>query len=166
MRGLIMDFPYDPNVRNIADQYMFGAHISAPAPLVRIPLYVRAGAIIPIGPEIQYADEKPDAPITLYVYTGRDGVFTLYEDTGTDYGYEKGAFATVRISYDESHGALTLGPRTGAFPGMVSKRTFNVRWISPGTRDAANFSATPDQTAEYSGAQLTIHRRGAPSSAR
>jgi hypothetical protein len=65
------------------------------------------------------------------VYTGRDGAFTLYEDTGTDYGYEKGAFATVRISYDESHGALTLGPRTGAFPGMVSKRTFNVRWISP-----------------------------------
>jgi alpha-D-xyloside xylohydrolase len=200
MRGLIMDFPLDPNVRNIADQYMFGpallvspvyeygarsrdvylpadtdwydfytaqkvtggAHVSAPAPLARIPLYVRAGSIVPIGPEIQYTDEKPGAPITLYVYTGRDGAFTLYEDAGTDYGYEKGAFATIPMSYDESHGELRLGPRTGAFPGMVSKRTFNVRWISADTHDAANFAATPDQTVEYSGSELTIHRRGAP----
>jgi alpha-D-xyloside xylohydrolase len=199
MRGLIMDFPLDPNVRNIADQYMFGpsllvspvyqygarnrdvylpaeadwydfytaeklvggAHVSAPAPLARIPLYVRAGSILPIGPEIQYADEKPDAPITLYVYTGRNGAFTLYEDAGTDYGYEKGAFATIRMSYDESRGELTLGPRTGAFPGMVSRRTFNVRWISAGTHDAANFAAKPDQAVEYSGAQIVI-RRSAP----
>src|ERR1700730_1573734 len=161
MRGLIMDFPLDPSVRNIADQYMFGpallvspvyeygarsrdvylpaetdwydfytaeklvggAHVSAPAPLARIPLYVRAGSIIPIGPEIQYADEKPDAPITLYVYTGRNGAFTLYEDAGTDYGYEKGEFATIRMSYDESRGELTLGPRTPAVRGIVSSRT-------------------------------------------
>jgi alpha-D-xyloside xylohydrolase len=139
-----------------------GAHVSAPAPLTRIPLYVRAGSIIPIGPEIQYADEKPDAPITLYVYTGRNGAFTLYEDAGTDYGYEKGAFATIRMSYDESRGELTLGPRTGAFPGLVSRRTFNVRWISAGTRDAANLAVRPDRTVEYSGAQVVIRRSGAP----
>jgi alpha-D-xyloside xylohydrolase len=139
-----------------------GAHVNAPAPLARIPLYVRAGSIIPIGPEIQYTDEKPDAPITLHVYTGRDGTFTLYEDAGTDYGYEKGAFATIRMSYDESHGELTLGARAGAFPGMVGKRTFNVRWISSDTRDAANFTAKPDQTVEYSGAELVIRRSGAP----
>jgi alpha-D-xyloside xylohydrolase len=196
MRGLIMDFPLDPQVRNIADQYMFGpallvspvyeygatnrdvylpadtdwydfytaeklkggAHVTARAPLERIPLYVRAGSIIPIGPEIQYTDEKPDAPITLYVYTGRDGAFTLYEDAGTDYGYENGAFATIRMSYDDSIGALTLGPRAGAFPGMVSKRTFNVRWISADTHDPANFTTRPDQTVEYSGAALVIRR--------
>jgi alpha-D-xyloside xylohydrolase len=199
MRGLVMDFPLDPNVRNIADQYMFGpallvspvyaygarnrdvylpadtdwydfysaeklaggTHVSAPAPLARIPLYVRAGSIIPIGPEIQYTDEKPDAPITLYVYTGRDGAFTLYEDAGMDYGYEKGAFATIRMSYDQSRGELTLGPRMGTFPGMVNRRTFNVRWISAGTRDASNFTTTPDQTVEYSGVQLVIRRSSA-----
>jgi len=198
MRGLVMDFPLDLNVRNVADQYMFGpaflvnpvyeygarnrdvylpagtswydfysaeklvggAHINAPAPLARVPLYVRAGSIIPIGPEIQYTDEKRDAPITLYVYTGANGTFTLYDDAGTDYGYEKGAFATIPMSYDEGRGELTLGPRAGAFPGMVAARTFNVRWISAGTRDAANFAAKPDQTVEYSGAQVVI-RRGA-----
>jgi alpha-D-xyloside xylohydrolase len=139
-----------------------GAHVSAPAPLARIPVYVRAGSIIPIGPEIQYTDEKPGAPITLYVYTGRNGAFTLYEDAGTDYGYEKGAFATIPISYDESRGELTIGPRAGEFPGMVSRRTFNVRWISAGTRDAANFAARPDQNVEYSGAALVVRRSGAP----
>jgi alpha-D-xyloside xylohydrolase len=65
------------------------------------------------------------------------------------------------MSYDESRGELTLGPRTGAFPGMVSRRTFNVRWISAGTHDAANFAAKPDQAVEYSGAQIVI-RRSAP----
>jgi alpha-D-xyloside xylohydrolase len=196
MRGLIMDFPADPNVRNIADQYMFGpaflvspvyeygaktrdvylpagaswydfytaekfeggAHIKAAAPTERIPLYVRAGSIIPIGPEIQYTGEKSGTPVTLYVYTGQDGSFTLYEDGGSDYSYEKGAFATIPVVYDNARGQLTLGARKGSFPGMASQRTFNVRWISAGTQGTADFNSKPDQTVEYSGAEVVIHR--------
>jgi alpha-D-xyloside xylohydrolase len=196
MRGLIMDFPGDLKVRQIADQYMFGPaflvsplyeygarsrgvylpagaswydfysaekfdggrRIETAAPLEHIPLYVRAGSIIPVGPEIQYTGEKPDAAITLYVYTGHDGSFTLYEDAGTDYGYEKGAFATIRFAYDDRRGELTLGDREGTFPGMVGKRTFNVRWISAGTPDSGNFDAKPDQTVEYSGERVVIRK--------
>ncbi len=196
MRGLIMDFPGDLKVRQIADQYMFGPaflvsplyeygarsrgvylpagaswydfysaekfdggrRIETAAPLEHIPLYVRAGSIIPVGPEIQYTGEKPDAAITLYVYTGHDGSFTLYEDAGTDYGYEKGAFATIRFAYDDRRGELTLGEREGTFPGMVGKRTFNVRWISAGTPDSGNFDAKPDQTVEYSGDRVVIRK--------
>jgi alpha-D-xyloside xylohydrolase len=196
MRGLIMDFPADPNVRNIGDQYMFGpaflvspvyqygakardvylpagaswydfytaqkleggTHVNTTAPVERIPLYVRAGSIIPIGPEIQYTAEKRDAPITLYVYTGHDGEFVLYEDSGSDYGYEKGAFTTIRLTYDDARGELRIGARNGTFPGMVDKRTFNVRWIRDGARGAADFDAKPDQTLEYVGAELVIHK--------
>lgn len=138
-----------------------GAHVKAAAPVNRMPLYVRAGSIVPIGPEIQYTGEKPDAPITLYVYTGHDGSFSLYEDAGTDYGYEKGAFATIPISYNDASGELTIGARKGEFPGMVGKRVFKVRWISGGgARDLMNFDAGADATVEYSGEQV-VARKGA-----
>jgi alpha-D-xyloside xylohydrolase len=196
MRGLIMDFPDDMAVRNIADQYMFGpallvspvyqygarsrdvylptgtswydfytaekveggTHIKASAPVERIPLYIRAGSIIPIGPEIQYTAQKPDAPITLFVYTGHDGAFTLYEDSGSDYGYEKGEFANIPLAYDEARGELKIGARRGAFPGMAAKRTFNVRWISARTHGAADLDAKPDQSVEYSGSAVMIRK--------
>jgi alpha-D-xyloside xylohydrolase len=196
MRGLVMDFPDDHNVRKIADEYMFGPallvspvyeygaktrdvylpagaswydlytsskveggkHVSAAAPIDRIPVYVRAGSVIPIGPEIQYTNEKPDAPITLYVYTGHDGTFTLYEDSGNDYGYEKGEFATVQLSYDDNRGELKIGARKGEYPGMVGKRTFNVRWITPGVPAALDFDSKPDDAVEYFGAELVVRR--------
>ena len=198
MRGLVMDFPGDNNVRNIGDQYMFGpaflvspvyeygardrdvylpagtswydfytgdrvdggAHVKAAAPLSRIPLYVRAGSIIPIGPEIQYTGEKPDAPITLYVYTGHDGSFSLYEDAGTDYGYEKGAFATIPMSYNDARGDLTIGARKGEFPGMVGKRVFKVRWISGGARDLTKFDGAANASVEYSGGEVVVRKGG------
>jgi alpha-D-xyloside xylohydrolase len=196
MRGLIMDFPDDLNVRNIADQYMFGpsllvspvyeydarsrdvylpagtswydfytsakldggTHVTAQAPLDHIPLYVRAGSVIPVGPEIQYTNEKPEGPITLFVYTGHDGAFTLYEDSGVDYGYEKGAFATIQLTYDDQLRELKIGARKGEFPGMVAKRTFNVRWITPEGHQALNLDSKPDDTVEYFGAELTVRR--------
>jgi alpha-D-xyloside xylohydrolase len=125
----------------------------------RMPLYVRAGSIVPIGPEIQYTGEKPDAPITLYVYTGHDGSFSLYEDAGTDYGYEKGAFATIPITYNDAIGELTVGVRKGEFPGMVGKRVFKVRWISgSGRRDLMSFDAGADATVQYSGEQVVVRK--------
>jgi alpha-D-xyloside xylohydrolase len=197
MRGLIMDFPADPKVRNIGDQFMFGpsllicpvheygarsrevylpagvrwydfrsgelheggSRISAPAPLEHMPIFVRAGAIVPIGPAIQYTDEKPGAPILLQVYTGADGAFTLYEDAGTDYGYEKGAFSRIEFSYAEDSGALSIGARAGEYPGMPRERIFQVRWITPGVGGSGQLDAPPDQRVEYSGASVVVRRQ-------
>jgi alpha-D-xyloside xylohydrolase len=135
-----------------------GTHVKAAAPISRIPLFVRAGSIIPTGPEIQYAAGKPEGPLTLLVYTGHDGKFTLYEDASVDYGYEKGQFSNIPLTYDAAKGELTIGARVGEFPGMVRERTFNVRWIGPGVKDASNFDAKPDRSVTYSGAEVVVRQ--------
>ncbi len=113
--------------------YILGGHqLQVDAPFEQIPLFVREGSIIPFGPEIRFTDEKPADPITLYVYTGRNCAFTLYEDEGTNYNYEKGECSTIKFSYDESSGELTIGERNGEFNGMLNERVFNIVWI---TRD-------------------------------
>ena len=100
------------------------------APYERMPLYVRAGAIVPVGPDMQWSDEKPAEVIDLYVYKGADGEFTLYEDENVNYNYEKGAYAMIDFAYDDASGVLTVGKRSGEFPGMLEERVFNVIPIS------------------------------------
>lgn len=100
------------------------------APYERIPLYVRAGAILPYGPSMQYSDEKPAENIRLYVYEGADGQFTLYEDENVNYGYEAGRFAKISVSYNEETKTLTIGDREGSFPGMLQERTFTIVPVS------------------------------------
>ena len=100
------------------------------APYERIPLYVRAGAILPYGPSMQYSDEKPAENIRLYVYEGANGQFTLYEDENVNYGYEAGRFARIPVSYNEETKTLTIGDREGNFPGMLQERTFTVIPVS------------------------------------
>jgi alpha-D-xyloside xylohydrolase len=112
--------------------FVGGQRIEADAPYERIPLFVRAGTILPIGPSLHYAAEKPADPIMLNVYTGADGNFSLYEDDGTSLGYQRGAFSRIPISWDERAHALTIGARQGAFPAMLRTRTFRIRWITPG----------------------------------
>jgi alpha-D-xyloside xylohydrolase len=107
-----------------------GQHIKADAPYERIPVYVKEGSILPFGPDLQYTEEKPADPITLYVYTGRDASFDLYEDEGTNYNYEKGAYAILPISYTEATRTLTIGKRKGSFPGMLKERNFRVVWVT------------------------------------
>lgn len=168
MRGLPMDFPDDPKVRDLSDQWMFGPALMpcpvyeyqarsrevyfpeggwydiytgeyiqgsqtqvVPAPYERIPLFARAGSIIPFGPEIEWSGEKPADDICLYVYSGADVDFTLYEDDGLTYGYEKGKFSTIPISWDEASGTLTIGARQGTFPGALEKRSFRVVLVDP-----------------------------------
>ncbi|HMI36914.1 MAG TPA: TIM-barrel domain-containing protein, partial [Steroidobacteraceae bacterium] len=138
--------------------YTGGQQIEAAAPLARMPLFVRAGAIIPVGPVIEYTGQKPDAPITLCVFTGRDGAFDLYEDDGVSYGYERGELARIPMKYHEAAGTLTIGARQGAFPGMVAHRTFKVRWMAPGAAAPTDFDAAADLSIDYSGAALTVHR--------
>jgi alpha-D-xyloside xylohydrolase len=135
-----------------------GAEIEAAAPLAQMPLFVKAGSIVPVGPAVQHTAEKLDAPITLNVYQGADGSFELYEDDGVTYGYEKGAFARIPLAYDDAKGTLTVGERKGSFDGMVAKRTYNVRWIAPGEADAANFDTPPDATQEYAGQPIVFER--------
>ena len=103
----------------------------AAAPYEKLPLFVRSGAIIPYGPAMQYSDEKPADVINLYVYTGDNGEFTLYEDENLNYNYEKGAYAKIPMSFDNATGILTIGDREGSFPGMLQQRTFNVIKVSP-----------------------------------
>jgi alpha-D-xyloside xylohydrolase len=94
-------------------------------------VFVPEGAIIPYGPAIEWTDEKPADVIKLYVYAGHDGQFTLYEDEGTNYNYEKGKYATIDFSYDDAKKQLTIGARKGAFEGMLNKRTFEIIYRTP-----------------------------------
>jgi len=91
-----------------------------------LPLYVRAGSIIPMSPVMQYVTEKPDAPYEIRVYPGADATFTIYEDDNETYNYEKGQRATVTLTWDDAKKALSIGERKGTFPGVVNQRTFRV----------------------------------------
>jgi alpha-D-xyloside xylohydrolase len=133
-----------------------GETVDAPAPYDTLPLYVKAGSIVPIGPDLQYTDEKPADPITLYVYTGADGAFTLYEDDGVTYGYEKGAFARIPIRWDDGKSALTIGRREGSFPGMLSERTFNVVLVSRKKPVGFSFEAKADRMVRYAGHEIEL----------
>ena len=106
-----------------------GQTIEADAPYTDMPIFVKEGSIVPCGPTIQYADEKAPDPIRLFVYTGRDGAFTLYEDENVNYNYEKGAYGVIPIKYNEGTKTLTIGARKGEFPGMLKKRTFEIVWM-------------------------------------
>ncbi|HMO62573.1 MAG TPA: glycoside hydrolase family 31 protein [Ferruginibacter sp.] len=107
-----------------------GQTITADAPYQRIPLFVKEGSILPLGPELQYTTEKKADTITLCVYPGSDASFTLYEDEGTSYNYEKGEYSTIDFTYTEKNKTLTVAERKGSFPGMLLKRVFKVQYIS------------------------------------
>jgi alpha-D-xyloside xylohydrolase len=107
-----------------------GQTLDAPAPYDQLPLYIRAGSIIPTGPDVQYVGEKPDAPLTVYVYAGADGHFNLYEDDGLTYGYEKGAFTQIPLTWNDATHTLSLGARQGSFPTMQKGRMFNFVLVS------------------------------------
>lgn len=129
-----------------------GSKQSVEAPLSHLPLFVRAGSIVPMGPNIQYATESAD-PLEIRVYRGKDATFTLYEDAGEGYDYEKGQFSQVPLTWNDSARTLTIGARVGTFPGMQTRRTFNVVFVSDGHGAGAEVSATPDQVIEYDGTQ-------------
>ena len=95
------------------------------APLDEIPLYIKAGSIIPMGPAIQYATEKSD-PVEIRIYLGADGEFTLYEDENDNYNYEKGIYSTITFNWENEKKELTINDRKGSFPGMLSERKFNI----------------------------------------
>ena len=113
-----------------SDKYIKGGQtITADAPYERVPLYVKAGSILPMGHDIQHTKEQ-QADLMLKVYTGNDAEFILYEDEGVNYNYEKGAYSTIKFSYNNVSKTLTIGDAKGQYQGMPKQRTFVVEWIS------------------------------------
>ena len=110
-----------------------------------------------MGPAIEYTGEKADSSLTLLVYAGVNGHFTLYEDEGTNLDYQHGAYATIPLSFDRATGTLTIGQRSGEFQGMQQTRTFHIRWMTPQARPGDDFTAPPDETVVYSGAPVKVH---------
>jgi len=133
-----------------------GQNVDATAPVETLPLFVKPGSIIPMGPLLQYSNEKPAEPIELRVYRGADGKFTLYEDEGDNYDYERGTFATIPISWDEAKHKLTIGKRAGNFPGMLKDRTFNVIWVSENHGTGVPVTERPDSVVHYTGKQVSV----------
>ena len=134
-----------------------GQYIQAEAAYEQIPLFVKEGSIIPTGPDIQYTTEKNADPITIYLFTGKNASFNLYEDEGTTYNYEKGAFTEIPLHYEETTGTLSMGDRRGSFPKMLKERTFNIVWITPQNKQSIN-SDTIHQTVKYDGKKITIKK--------
>jgi alpha-D-xyloside xylohydrolase len=133
-----------------------GRTMTADAPYDRLPVFVRAGSIVPFGPEQQYIGEKDASVLMLYVYTGANGRFSLYEDDGLTYGYEQGQFSRIPLSWDEAAKTLTIGRRAGAFKGMTEARTFNVVLVSPATPSGYLPSAPNSRPVAYRGETVAI----------
>jgi alpha-D-xyloside xylohydrolase len=132
-----------------------GDTIDVESPIDVMPIYVRAGSVLPLGPSEEYAAEK-SGPIEIRVYRGADGDFTLYEDEGDGYGYEKGRYATIPIHWDEQAAALTIGDRRGDFPGLRHDATFHVVWVSPGHGVGIDPTDKVDAVVEYQGSAVTV----------
>ena len=133
-----------------------GRRLVVDAPYERIPVFVRSGAIIPFGPEMEWSDEKPAELIHLYVYAGQDGSFQLYEDEGTNYNYEKGKYATIDITYDDATRTVTFGARKGQFAGMLKNRQFNIVLISKEHPQPLNLDNPSGKLVSYNGKAITV----------
>ncbi len=130
-----------------------GQAIDAAAPYERLPLFVRAGSIVPTGPQIQFTGNDTHSPLTVNVYTGADGSFSLYEDDGVSRQYLNGKHSLIPLTWNERAKTLTIGAREGSYSGMAGKRTIRVRWVRAGRPldlDAA------DTTITYSGTPVTV----------
>jgi len=194
MRALVMDFPSDRRLLDIADEFMFGPSllvnpvtqasatsrqvylpsgpawydfwtgaslnggqsITAPASLETMPLYVRAGSIVPLGPDMQYTGQRPEDPIELRIYTGADGQFTLYEDDGLSYAYEKREHPSITLTWKDSPHILGISARSGSFPGVLRKRMFRVVLVRPDHGVGESDTLTADRIVDYGGEAVTV----------
>ena len=133
-----------------------GQHLIVDAPYEQIPVFVREGAIIPFGPEMEWSDEKPAELINLYVYEGQDGSFQLYEDEGTNYNYENGKYTTIDITYDDVTKTVSFGARKGQFPGMLKNRRFNIVFVSKDAPKPLNLDNPEGKMVNYNGKAVSV----------
>jgi alpha-D-xyloside xylohydrolase len=134
---------------------MGGTTSTANAPLSQIPIYVRGGSIVPMGPMIQYATQSAD-PLEIRVYAGADASFTIYEDEGDTYNYETGQYTQIPLAWNDAAKTLTIGARSGSYTGMPTTRTFNVVFVAANHGSGLAVSGTPDQVVTYNGAQAIV----------
>ena len=130
--------------------------VDAPAPLDRIPLFIRAGSILPMGPEEEWSTQKTPDPIEVRIYRGADGDFMLYEDENDNYNYEKGAYATIPFHWNEAAQTLTIGERKGQFPGMLEDRSFRLVFVRENHGVGVDATDEPDKVVRYSGKEITV----------
>ena len=133
-----------------------GVTVMRPAPINIIPLYVKAGTIMPFGPAVQYSTEKPWDNLEIRVYPGAEGEFVLYEDEGDSYNYEKGEFTEIPFKWDEDHGTLIIGERKGKFKGMLTERKFRIHLVKPGSPAGDRDANSYDAEVAYNGKEVKV----------
>ena len=136
-------------------KYAGGQTITASAPRESMPLFARAGAIVPMGPDVQWTGENPQGPLTVHVFTGADGAFSLYEDQGTDMGYADGEFARIPMKWNDATRTLRIGERDGSFPGMAESRQISIV-LHDGSEGGAVFDASRGPTITYEGEAMIL----------
>jgi alpha-D-xyloside xylohydrolase len=119
-----------------------------------MPLFVRAGSIVPLGPEVEWTAENPQGPLTIHVFPGADGAFTLYEDQGADMGYTRGQFTRIPLRWDDKARRLTIGKRQGSFPRMAASRRIGI--VVHGDGGGPVFEGQPERWLTYSGSPVTL----------
>jgi len=130
--------------------------IDAPAPINILPLYVKAGSIIPMGPDMEYATQKAAKNIELRIYPGADGTFKFYEDENDNYNYEKGQYATFTLTWKNAAHQLVISDTKGNFPGMLKNRTFNVVLVNGEHGSGTLITAKADRVVKYAGKKLVV----------
>lgn len=150
-------FPNNGGWYNLYDgNYVAGGQkVSVEAPYERMPVFVREGSIIPVGPQIEYTDQKPGAPIDLYIYAGADATFELYEDEGTNYNYENGKYSIIKLSYNDAQGTLTIHNREGEFDGMIKNLVFRPIVVSR-NQPVGLLKGTCDNEITYDGTEVEV----------
>jgi len=136
--------------------YQGGQTIKADAPLDKIPVFVKAGSILPFGPAIQYANEKKSDNLEIRIYPGANGQFTLYEDEGDNYNYEKGSFSTIVFSWNDAKKTLTIDDRKGTFTGMLAERKFSIVLAGKGKEAGIDKVDKPDKEIIYNGKKVVV----------
>jgi len=138
------------------ERFTGGQTVKKACPMDILPLYVRAGTIVPMGPVVQYATEKPEAPYEIRIYPGADAKFTIYEDDNETYNYEKGQRATYDLVWNDAAKTLTVGARQGSFPGMVAMRKLNVVLAAPGQNAGSAETLADAKLVDYSGKRVEV----------
>ena len=133
-----------------------GREISRECPISIMPLYIKAGSILPLGPKVQYTSEKKWNDLDICIYPGANGEFTLYEDEFDNYDYEKGAFTSIRFTWDDANRTLTISDRNGSYPGMLKNRRFNLTVMKPGKQNAETIMIKADKKVSYSGKKMSF----------
>jgi alpha-D-xyloside xylohydrolase len=138
------------------EKYDGGKNLSCMITLQNMPLFVRAGSIIPMGPYMQYANEKKQDKLEIRIYPGADGSFTIYEDEGENYNYEKGHFATIELKWNEASKTLTIGKQQGEFAGMLKQHTFNIVLVNKENGSGVGETMKAEKQISYVGDEMKV----------